>query len=318
MNGEPRISVVCPLLNEEGNVASVVEAVRRALASEGSWELVLVDDGSEDDTALLARRAAARDPRVRLVRLARNYGQATATQAGFDHVRGRVVVTMDGDLQNDPADIPRLVETLERGGYDLVSGYRETRHDRFITRTLPSRVANILIRALTGVRIRDNGCSLKAYRRAAIERIGLYSDMHRFIPALAVGTFGARVAEIPVRHHRRRHGRSKYGLSRVWKVLADLLVVIMIRWFRDRPLYMFAVGALFWLAVAAACFGGALATSWLGPRGPDSIVLPSAGVVFVGLSLYLLMLGLIAEVALGRPAGTASAGEPIPRPGRAG
>ncbi len=298
----PDISVVCPLFNERDNVVPLVEAVRAALADGHSWELLLVDDGSTDGTVAAVAECARADRRVRLVRLARNYGQATATQAGFDGARGRVVVTMDGDLQNDPTDIPRVVDKLAEG-YDLVAGYREERKDHFLTRTFPSRIANLLIRSLTGVPIRDNGCSLKAYRRELVESLGLYSDMHRFIPALAVGTAGARIAQMPVRHHPRRFGRSKYGLSRVWKVLADLMTVIMLRWFRDRPLLMFALGSLATFLVGLAFVLGSLIAPLRGTPHVNAVVFPSAAIVFLGLTLYLLMVGLIAEVALHPAAG---------------
>lgn len=299
MSTKPRLSVVCPLYNEEDNVSPLVEAVVRALGDRYAWELLLVDDGSRDGTWLRVKEAARREPRVRPLRLARNYGQSTATQAGFDYARGAVIVTMDGDLQNDPTDIPPLVARLQEG-YDMVAGYREERRDRFLTRTLPSRVANLLIRALTGVPITDNGCALKAYRRDLVRRLGLYSDMHRFIPAMAVGTAGARIAEVPVRHRPRRFGRSKYGLTRVWKVLADLLTVIMIRWFQNRPLLMFAIGALSAFAIGLAFAAGAFATSLPTRAGIDAVVLPGAALLWAGLGLYLLMVGLIAEVALYR------------------
>jgi glycosyltransferase involved in cell wall biosynthesis len=292
-----RISLVCPLFDEEDNVTPLVEAVCRSLQHEEGWELLLVDDGSRDDTWARARECALREPRVRPLRLARNYGQSTATQAGFDHARGDIVVTLDGDLQNDPGDIPMLVAKLDEG-YDLVAGYRVDRQDGFLTRTLPSRVANLLIRWLTGVQIRDNGCSLKAYRRDLVHRIGLYSDMHRFIPAMAVGMANARLVEVPVRHHPRRYGSTKYGLSRVWKVLADLLAVIMIRWFRHRPLQMFAIGALGSLSIGLVFIVGGILAPVLSETAVDTIVLPSAAVVFIGLAIYLLMVGLIAEVAL--------------------
>jgi glycosyltransferase involved in cell wall biosynthesis len=297
MTKKPRVSVVCPLFDEEDNVVPLAEAVIRSLPAHESWELILVDDGSADATYARARQVVERDPRIRVFRLARNYGQSTATQAGFDQARGDIIVTMDGDLQNDPGDIPRLIDKLEEG-YDLVAGYREHRRDRWLTRKVPSKVANVLIRWLTGVPIRDNGCSLKAYRCGLVRRIGLYSEMHRFIPALAVGITGARTAELPVRHYPRRYGRTKYGLSRVWKVLSDLLIVIMIRWFRDQPLHMFALGALGALVAASVFLVGAVLASLMAGPSPDSIVLPSAAIVFVGLALYLIMVGLIAEVAL--------------------
>lgn len=298
MSSDRYLSVVVPLFDEEPNVTPLVEAVRGALG-DGDWELLLVDDGSSDDTGSTAKGLSEADPRVRLVRLARNYGQATAMQAGFDRARGRVVVSLDGDLQNDPRDIPRLVERLEEG-YDLVAGYRVDRRDPFLTRVLPSRIANVLIRRVTGTSLRDNGCSLRAYRREVLERMHLYSGMHRFVAPLAAGTVGASVAEMPVRHHPRRAGRSKYGLSRTWQVLADLLAVKALKSFRERPLALFGLLALA-LGAAGVAFGGASAVGLL--RGgvtslASSFVLPTAGLLCLEVAGFLLMLGLVAEVAL--------------------
>jgi glycosyltransferase involved in cell wall biosynthesis len=298
MSTDPQISIVVPVYNEEENVRPLVEAVRAALADGPSWELLLVDDGSGDRTRDVARALALEDGRVRVVPLARNFGQTPAMQAGFDLARGRMVVSMDGDLQNDPADIPRIVATLEEG-YDLVGGYRENRQDKLLTRKIPSWIANRLIRRITGVSIRDNGCSLKGYRRELLDRVHLYSDMHRFIPAVAAATAGARITEIPVRHHARKFGRSKYGLSRIAKVLADLLTIMMIRSFRERPLAMFFYGALAALVLAGAFgIGGAIALRSFQGVKANSLVLPAAASLWLGLAIYLLMLGLIAEIAL--------------------
>jgi glycosyltransferase involved in cell wall biosynthesis len=290
--------VVVPLFNEEESVPPLVEAVREALGSGTGWELVLVDDGSRDRTAEVAARLAEADPRVRLLRLARNCGQTPAMQAGFDHARGEVVVSMDGDLQNDPADIPRLVARLDEG-YDLVAGYREKRQDTVITRKIPSWVANRIIRRLTGVQIRDNGCSLKAYRREVLDRLHLYSEMHRFIPAVAAATAGARITELPVRHHARRFGQSKYGLSRVAKVLADLLTIKMIRSFRDRPLKLFAIGALA-AGLVGVCFtlAALVAAAYFRPEKVSAVVFPGAALLWFELAGYLMLLGLIAEMAV--------------------
>lgn len=294
----PRLSVVVPLYNEEESVGPLVGAIREALKEEHSWEVVLVDDGSRDRTVELANALGADDGRIRLVRLARNYGQTQAMQAGFDHARGTVVVSMDGDLQNDPGDIPILVRKLDEG-YDLVAGYRQRRQDKLLTRKVPSFVANRLIAWLTGVRIRDNGCSLKAYRRSLLDQLDLYSDMHRFLPALAAATAGARITEIPVRHHARRFGQSKYGLSRIGKILADLLTIKMIASFRERPLALFAVGAAASLFCAALLGGYWLfSVEQFGVREDRAYVLPAATLLWVMLSFYLLMLGLIAQVAL--------------------
>ncbi len=291
----PALSVVVPIFNEVESLPILVQKVRDALEGQREWELLLVDDGSTDGTRDLMMALADDDPRVRPLYLARNYGQTTAMQAGFDHALGAVVVSMDGDLQNDPADIPRLVEKLDEG-YDLVTGYRLNRKDRLLTRKIPSWFANRIIRFLTGVPIRDNGCSLKAYRRELVRRFHLYSDMHRFIPAIAVATAGARVAEIPVRHHARQHGESKYGLSRTWKVLSDLLVIKSIRSFRERPLLLFGLLSMVALSLSGAFAVRSLITVFV--YGRTIFIFPSVTVILFGLTVYLVMLGLLAEAAL--------------------
>ena len=295
MTEQPDLSVVVPVMNEEANVVPLVEAVGEALGSTMSWELILVDDGSRDRTREIVGTLSSRDPRVRLVALARNYGQSTAMQAGFDHSRGRVVVTMDGDLQNDPRDIPLLLERLDEG-YDLVAGYRIRRQDRFFTRKVPSWVANRIIRWITGVDIRDNGCSLKAYRGELLEGMRLYSEMHRFIPALAASTVGARITEVGVRHHPRTRGESKYGLSRIFRVLADLMSIKMIRSFRLRPLVLFAglaAGSAILGALAVAASLAAIFT--FQPTDAVSMVFPGIALLWLALSVFLLMLGLVGE-----------------------
>lgn len=292
------LSVVVPVYNEEENVAPLVDAVRGALGARYDWELLLVDDGSRDRTVELALECARADHRIRVIELARNYGQTQAMQAGFDEAMGSVVISMDGDLQNDPRDIPRLLEKLNEG-YDLVAGYRLKRQDKFFTRKVPSWVANRMIRAITQVDIRDNGCSLKAYRRGTLDRMALYSDMHRFLPALAAATAGARITEIPVRHHARQHGVSKYGLSRILKILADLFTITLISWFRERPLMLFglgAIGSLFMSLVFAV--GAVIGLSGVREDMADAYVLPAAALLWVVLAGYLLMVGLLAEVAL--------------------
>jgi glycosyltransferase involved in cell wall biosynthesis len=297
----PDLSIVVPLYNEEESVGPLVDAVRDALADHASWELVLVDDGSRDSTNQVAGAIAAADSRIVVLQLARNYGQTQAMQAGFDRARGRVVVSMDGDLQNDPRDIPLLVAKLDEG-YDLVAGYRMRRQDKVVTRKIPSWVANRMIIWLTGVRIRDNGCSLKAYRRDLLDQLHLYSDMHRFLPALAAATANARIAEVPVRHHARRFGVSKYGLSRIAKLLADLLTIKMIASFRESPLAMFGVGALLSAAFATVFLGAWL---WSFARRDvldvapmNAYVFPGSALLCIALAVFLTMLGLIAEEAL--------------------
>jgi glycosyltransferase involved in cell wall biosynthesis len=293
----PELSVVAPLYNESQNVRPLVEWILQALETyPGNFEIILVDDGSRDDTWSQVRAVAA-DERVQGLRLGRNVGQTAAMMAGFDHARGRVIVSLDGDLQNDPRDIPALVAKLDEG-YDLVCGWRRQRQDKLLLRKVPSWVANLLIRRLTGVPITDNGCSLKAYRRDLLNRIPLYAEQHRFIPALSASV-GARIAELPVRHHPRRFGESKYGISRTVKVLVDLLTLKMITTFRSRPLVGFALAATPALGV-----GLVFAAMWLfslthfGPEKAYALVFPGAGLLAVGVAFYLFMLGLVAEVAL--------------------
>jgi glycosyltransferase involved in cell wall biosynthesis len=298
MHSPVDLSVIVPLFNEEDSVQPLTDAVRDALGTEMIWELVLVDDGSSDATANVASAAADSDARVRLVRLARNYGQTQAMQAGFDYARGEVIVSMDGDLQNDPRDIPVLVAKLAEG-YDLVAGYRRRRQDALLRRKLPSFIANRLIAWLTGIRIRDNGCSLKAFRRSITGQLHLYSDMHRFLPAVAFSIAGARIAEVPVRHHARRFGTSKYGISRVAKLLADLFTIKMITSFRERPLLMFGGGALAAMTLAAV-FAATSVISLMSfqEEKARAYVLPTAALLWLVLAGYLLLLGLIAAVAL--------------------
>jgi glycosyltransferase involved in cell wall biosynthesis len=290
------------MYNEEESVGPLVEAVRDALTGHPSWELVLVDDGSRDATARVAQSLAAQDPRIVVLQLARNYGQTQAMQAGFDRARGAIVVSMDGDLQNDPRDIPLLVTKLEEG-YDLVAGYRMKRQDKIVTRKIPSWVANRIIIRLTGVPIRDNGCSLKAYRRELLDKLHLYSDMHRFLPALAAATANARIAEVPVRHHARKFGVSKYGLSRIAKLLADLLTIRMIATFRESPLVMFGLGALTSGVIAMGFFAAWLVSllqrsTSAGAMPMLDYVLPGSALLCIALAAFLIMLGLIAEGAL--------------------
>ncbi|MEO8200880.1 MAG: glycosyltransferase family 2 protein [Gemmatimonadota bacterium] len=292
------VSVVVPLYNEEDNVRILIGAIREALVPLTNWELILVDDGSRDQTPEIAEEISRSDSRIRVARLARNYGQTQAMQAGFDLARGEIVVSMDGDMQNDPTDIPRLVEKLEEG-YDLVAGYRLKRQDHFLRRKVPSWIANRIIRGITRVGIRDNGCSLKAYRRLTLDRMPLYSDMHRFLPALAVSMAGARITEVPVRHHARQFGQSKYGLSRIFKILTDLLTITLISWFRERPFVLFGLGALGSFLLGSG-FGVASIFSLFNERTrvADAFVLPASMLLCFVLACFLLLLGLVAEVAL--------------------
>jgi glycosyltransferase involved in cell wall biosynthesis len=255
--------------------------------------MVFVDDGSRDATCDRAAAIAGSDPRVVVVKFRRNYGQTPAMAAGIQYASGEVLVTMDGDLQNDPADIPLFLEKI-REGNDIVVGWRHNRQDKLITRKIPSRVANWLIGKVTGVPIRDNGCSLKAYRGALIKEIPLYSEMHRFIPAMA-SIAGPRIAEIKVRHHARQFGSSKYGLSRVYKVLLDLMVIKTIATFTARPLRWFA------LIASPLAIGGVVALAYafsqLGPSaGTLPLPLAGTGVILLMGAFILMCAGVLGEL----------------------
>lgn len=304
----PDLSVVVPLYDEEQNVDPVVRELLDVLDDLPlSSEVVLVDDGSRDRTAARARRWCEHDPRVRLIEFRRNFGQTAALSAGFDHARGRVVVAMDGDQQNDPHDIPRLLTKLDEG-YDVVSGWRRDRKDALLLRKLPSAAANRLISWVTGTRLHDYGCTLKAYRRDVICHLRLYGDMHRFIPALSQ-VVGARVTELPVNHRARVRGRSKYGISRTLRVLLDLLTVKFLISYFGRPMRLFgSIGfasmviggaTLLWLLADNVLLGQALANRPLLILG---ILLLVAGAQFVSLGvLGELIIRIYHETGRRRP-----------------
>jgi glycosyltransferase involved in cell wall biosynthesis len=289
----PAISIVVPVYNEEETVTPLVELVDRVLTeAKISFELITVDDGSRDRTAeRLAGLCAAHDC-LRVIRLTRNYGQTPAMQAGIDAARGAVIVMMDGDLQNDPRDIPKLLAKLDEG-YDIVSGWRRKRKDNPLLRTFPSRIANWIIGRLSGVRLHDSGCSLKAYRAANLKSVRFYSEMHRFMPAIA-SISGARVAEVEVEHHPRTAGKSKYGISRVFKVMMDLLVIKMITGFASRPGRYFAFLGLPWFPIGGVFLYFGLTV----PRGMGTIVLPAAALLFFFLGFHFLVFSLVGELTL--------------------
>ena len=288
------LSIVVPVYNEEANVVPMCRAVMQALLPTGlEFELLFVDDGSSDGTFAAAAALPRRHPQVRVLKLLRNSGQTAAMAAGIEHARGKVLVTMDGDLQNDPADIPLFLAKLNEG-YDIVVGWRHDRKDKLWTRKVPSRIANALIGKVTGVPIRDNGCSLKAYRAEVIKQIPLYSEMHRFIPAMA-SLAGPRLAEIKVRHHARRYGQSKYGLSRIYRVLLDLLAVKTIIGAASRPAGWFALPAVPALLISTGCIGTSFYQVLVLDRS-FSTPLAGVGVLFGALAFFLLMIGMIGEL----------------------
>mgnify|MGYP000849895878 FL=1 len=233
------LSIVVPVYNEEESLPRLYDALREVLdGMDETWEILLVDDGSQDGSCAIERALHERDARVRVIRFRRNFGQTAGFAAGFAHARGDVVVTMDADLQNDPADIPLLLCTMREGDYDVVSGWRVNRQDGFIMRKIPSRIANWLISRVTKVYLHDYGCSLKAYRSEVVKNIHLYGELHRFVPALA-SWMGVRIKEVPVNHHARQYGKSKYGISRTTRVLLDLTTVSFLLNYAAKPMQIF-------------------------------------------------------------------------------
>ena len=286
-----KLSLVVPMYAEQDNTWPLYQAIAAALADLDRWEVIFVDDGSPDATLERLLDVAHSDPRVRVIALQTNCGQTPAMVAGIENARGEIVITMDGDLQNDPEDIPALLREIE-AGHDLVVGYRVRRKDAFFTRKVPSWFANRLIGWVTNVRIRDNGCSLKAYRRSVIANIPLYSELHRFIPAMA-SLAGSRFKQIPVRHHARVHGQSKYGLSRTLKVLLDLVVVRTLLTTLGRPIKLFAFMAVPPMLIGTAFAGVGL--QHLLSTGEASIWF-STSVLWLVFGGFSLGLGVLAEL----------------------
>lgn len=301
------ISIIIPIYNEVNSLRGLYENIGKVLAIlPHSAEIVFSDDGSHDGSALVLDQLAASDARVRVLHLRRNYGQTAALMAAIQNSTGEVIITMDGDGQNDPADIPRLLDKIAEG-YDVVSGWRARRADPALTRRAPSVVANWLISQLLRVRLHDFGCTLKAYRREVVEDVRLYGEMHRFIPIYAAWE-GARVTEVPVMHHPRRFGRSKYGLGRVTRVILDLFILCFIDRAFDRPIQFFGKLGLGFLALSGIVFGWALALKYGWDVSLIETPLPLLAAT-IGLSgVLFVLLGIIAEVqariyfeARGRP-----------------
>ncbi|MBT5221019.1 MAG: glycosyltransferase family 2 protein [Woeseia sp.] len=287
------LSIVVPLYNEDESVRPLYESITNAIdPMEREVEIIFVDDGSKDHTFNVAAKIASTDKRLRVVKFRRNYGQTPAMAAGIDLARGKVIVTMDGDLQNDPSDIPSFFEKMDEG-YDIVVGWRHDRQDKLISRKIPSRIANWIIGKVTGVSIKDNGCSLKAYRAEVIKQVPLYSEMHRFIPAMA-SIAGPKIAEIKVKHHARQFGESKYGISRVYKVLLDLMTIKTISTFTARPLIWFAMLAIPFLLLSVTMLAVSVATIGIGAS--NALPMAGAGLLFGTLSIFLLLSGGIAEM----------------------
>ena len=291
----PKISIVIPLYNEEESIPHLCEALDAAIANYGQpAEVIIVDDGSRDNSFKLLKEYAARDPRFTIIRFRRNFGQTAAFAAGFTQARGEVVITMDADLQNDPMDIPLLMAKVDEG-YDIVSGWRKDRQDRWIDRKLPSMMANRLISNVTDVKLHDYGCSLKAYRTEVLRHVHLYGELHRFIPALA-SQVGATVTEVPVNHRSRQYGRSKYGISRTVRVMLDLINVWFLGTYSTRPIHVFGTLGLASMGVGVL-FGMYLTfvKLFLGESIGNRPLLLLA-VLLVVIGVQLVTMGLLGEM----------------------
>jgi glycosyltransferase involved in cell wall biosynthesis len=289
------ISIIVPVFNEADALIEVCQGVRKELTQIGlTWELIFINDGSTDSSQEILDQLADEDQRVRVIHFKRNFGQTAAMMAGFDHARGDTIIPLDGDGQNDPADIPRMLDMLDQG-YDVVSGWRKDRQDKYIQRNVPSIFANKLISAVSGVQLHDFGCSMKAYKRHVVDGIRLYGEMHRFLP-IYVSWHGAKIAEMTVNHHPRRSGSSKYGLERVAKVLLDLLVVKFLDRAAAKPMYVFGGCGIFSFAISLFTFLWMLALKI--SRGTSFIEtpLPLIAVMTFMISMMCILLGLLAEM----------------------
>jgi len=290
----PSISIIIPIYNEEGNLIPFFESIIRH-CKDLHIEIIAVDDGSTDRTPDELSRAAKDDARIKVVRLKRNFGQTAALAAGIDHSSGEIIIPIDGDGQNDPADIPLLLRKLDEG-YDVVSGWRKDRKDKFISRVLPSLFANKLISSVTGVRLHDYGCSLKAYRRSILTGIQLNGEMHRFLPAWCVWQ-GGKVAEIHVKHHARTKGKSKYGIFRTFKVVVDLITLKFFSGYLAKPNYLFSGTGFVFLILGGASAAFAIFDKF-GPDRFSKLRIPLLLLaVFFGLgAIFLVLMGLLAEL----------------------
>ncbi len=296
MADNPDVSVVIPIYNEEENIPLMYRELNDVFSGRTyRYELLFINDGSSDGSGDLLREIQAKDPQhVVVINLRRNFGQTAGLSAGFDHARGQVIITMDGDLQNDPADIPRMLEKIEEG-YDVVAGWRRKRQDPFLNRRLPSMIANRIISFTTGVRLHDYGCTLKAFKREVVEHIDLYGEMHRFIPAIASG-FGISLAEIPVNHRARRFGKSKYGISRTFRVILDLITVKFLLSYSNRPIHIFGM-----IGLCAFCLGLVLAAVVIIQRQFYGIGLADRplfllAILFILVGVQFITIGLISEI----------------------
>jgi glycosyltransferase involved in cell wall biosynthesis len=292
-----KISIIIPVHNEQGNIAPLYERIAASLGGQGmDYEILVVNDGSDDDSEKILDALATQDPRLRVIHFRRNYGQTAAIMAGMDHASGDVLVLMDGDNQNDPADIPRLLQKLEEG-YDVVSGWRKDRKDRRLLRVWPSRIANWVISRISGTELHDYGCTLKAYRRQVLDEVKLYGEMHRFIPIYARWQ-GARVAEMVVSHGPRPSGRSHYGLSRTSRVILDLLLIQFMERYSQHPIHLFGGFGLVNFLLAVLAFGLMVYYKFWGGKSFISTPLPILTVFFLLIGVTFILIGFIAEILM--------------------
>ncbi len=290
----PEVSVVIPLLNEQDNIGTLYEQITKSLSGKYSFEIIFIDDGSDDDSYDILTQLHKTDSNIRVIRFRRNFGQTSALSAGFDYSRGKIIIAIDADLQNDPADIPKMISMLNEG-YDVISGWRKNRQDNTLTRLFPSKIANWLIAKITGVSLHDSGCTLKAYRREVLSETKLYGEMHRFIPALASWS-GAKIAECVVNHRPRTAGKAKYGLGRTWKVILDLITVKFLGSFSTKPIYVF--GGLGLLSGFGALLMGIIVLYRKLAFGNDISGNPLfiLTTVFIIATIQFILMGLLAEL----------------------
>ena len=291
------ISLIIPVYNEVDSIAVLYERLREVLiAINRPWEIIFINDGSTDGSKPALDLLADQDENVKVIHFKRNFGQTTAMMAGIDFARGDILISMDGDLQNDPADIPLFLEKLEEG-FDVCSGWRKNRQDAALKRVLPSRIANFIISRISGVHLHDYGCSLKAYKKEVIKGVKLYGEMHRFIPIYASWQ-GARVTEIPVTHHPRLHGTSKYGLERTLKVILDLIVVKFLANYAQKPIYVFGYVGLVSILIAVLAAGASLYYKFFGNKSFISTPLPLLFVLATITGIMCILMGLLAELVI--------------------
>ena len=294
---KPELSVVIPVYNEEDNIELLYEKLLLALTACGrTWEVIFIDDGSSDSSFEELQKLVNLDHRAKVVKFVKNFGQTAALAAGIDHARGQVIIPMDADLQNDPEDIQRLLDKMDEG-YDVVSGWRKDRKDAFASRLLPSWIANKIISIISQVPLHDYGCSLKAYRREVIKDVRLYGEMHRFVPIYATW-LGAKVAEIPVNHHARQYGQSKYGISRTFKVVLDLMTVKFMSTYFTKPIYVFGSFGMGSLGIACLAFVWMVVLKFGYHTSFIETPLPVLIAMFLSLGFQFILMGLLAEILM--------------------